>query len=270
MRRLKPELKRALVSGASSGLGKAFAEALHSQGIEVHGMGRSAERLKPVAGVHPVEVDLFEEHNWHEWYSALEASRGGFDILINCAGGAVMGEYGDLQVGDIEKQMRLMLSVPASLSQAAMCAMRERGHGYIVNVASLAGDLPIPYLAPYNACKAGLGTLSRSLMLEHPSEAPWIIDLRPGDYRTPFNQSIVRRSRGKAWESVFFEMLEKHIEAGPETDRVVRDLLCALSRQRHQSIASGSFFQSRIALFFGRCLPWRVFQRFIRNYYQLH
>jgi len=269
MRGIDGDIKRALVTGASSGLGKAIAEALMAQGVEVWGVGRNAERLEAMDGLHPVLADLTESMDWQAWYEKLDAEQGGFDLVVNNAGSAVLGRFEHLKAEDIEAQFRLLLSVPAALSQAALTAMRQRGRGYLVNMSSLAGDMPIPYMAPYNASKSALGTLSRSLMLEHPQGPPWIIDLRPGDFRTPFNQSIQRTESGEAWEASYFKQLDAHLEQAPSEVVLVHHLVKALQRSRHQSLACGSFFQSRIALFFGRCLAWRVFSRFIRRYYKL-
>lgn len=151
----------ALVTGASSGIGAAFAHHLTDQGWHVIGVGRDRARLDELAdttGADVLAADLLTETGIAAVQSRVEA---GVELLVNNAGYTTYGNFADLDLEAELGMLALHAEVPIRLSHAASRTM-QRG-GRIINIASLAGLNPAPGLASYAASKSALITFSQSL-----------------------------------------------------------------------------------------------------------
>jgi short-subunit dehydrogenase len=147
-----------------------------------------------------------------------------------------------------------MLGTVLLLSHHAYRSMRSRNRGCLVNVSSIAADFPLPYMSGYNVAKAGLSALSESLMFETRGSGVRVIDFRPGDYRTDFNQAMHKDTLNKRTQRAW-ECLEANLASAPEPERAARDLRRAVLANRSAVVRSGSFFQARLAPFMARLLP---------------
>lgn len=270
---------QAFLTGASGGLGRAFAEKLLSNGVRVWGTARDAGRLTELASRYPalftpVILDLADPVAGELAFQRAAKSAGGaFDLLINNAGYGVFGAFDVTNFSIWEGQLATMLATTLRLTHTALRGMRSRDHGCIVNVSSLAVEFPLPYMTGYNVAKAGLSAFSESLIVETRGSGIRVIDFRPGDFRTEFNQAMQSVSpvsiapntpAARAWFA-----LEKNIKAAPLPDRAAADLHRALLRNRNGTVRSGSFFQARLAPFAARLLPSNMRRRIAAAYFEL-
>lgn len=254
--------RAALVTGASAGLGRAFAEMLLAEGIEVWGTSRRPETLPTAVRFHPVAYDLAGGDAASEALVAqVEQESGGLDLLVHNAGFGVFGGILDRPLATWRTQLDEMLGGSLALNRAALAAMAPRRRGAIVNITSMAVEFPIPFLSGYNVAKAGLAALSESLMLEASGAGITVIDFRPGDYRTGFNQPMFASLPVSASPRVaqVARRLDATLAAAPLPARAARDLRHALRRGRSGVVRSGSFFQTVIAPLGARLAPlsWR-------------
>jgi len=276
------------VTGASTGLGAAFAQMLLDEGVCVWGTARDASRLESLAAANPnftpVVLDLADgdaaERAFNE--AAAEAgeggdqcvSAGGFDIVINNAGYSVFGNFAETDFTHWQAQLEVMLVNTARLAHAALRSWHERGNqpAALVNVSSLAAEFPLPFQAGYNVVKAGLSALTESLIVETAGTDVMVIDLRPGDYRTNFESSVIRPGRevtDAAARSATAPPRQKKQPAaerqhavwggfaammgsGPPPEHAARCLRRALLRRRSGTLRCGRFFQVVLAPFFVR------------------
>ena len=259
---------RALITGASSGLGLAFSKALIAEGVEVWGTSRNPEALDRVDNFNPVLLDLLEEQDLTDWFLKLDESVGGFDVVINNAGFAVLGDSASLGSSRIQSQLKVLLEGPLAIGTAAVSKMRKRNQGCVVNVSSVAADMWIPYLSVYSAAKAGLSAFSQSLMLESPTKPPWIIDFKPGDYQTSFNKNLKRIEVSTDVEKMW-DQLEANMAGSPEVSLAARYLVVSLKKFRHDTQYSGTFVQSKVATVLSRLLPNVMKRKLLRRYYHL-
>jgi short-subunit dehydrogenase len=262
----------ALVTGASSGLGRAFAEMLRAEGVRVWGTSRAGPSGLVLAGIVPVALDLADPADAVAAYDRAAAeAEGGFDLVVNNAGYGVFGEFAATDAAVWEAQLSAMLVTTALLAHRAYSAMRSRGRGALVNVSSLAVEFPLPFMSGYNAAKAGLSALSASLVFESRRTGVSVIDFRPGDYRTAFNQAMQAvhppssprpRSLDRAWRA-----LQTNLDAAPPPARAAVDLRRALLRRRRGVVRSGSFFQARLAPALARLAPERLLRAALARYF---
>jgi short-subunit dehydrogenase len=275
-RRVSDLHRTAFVTGAGSGLGRAFASMLLAEGVRVWGTSRNPEGLAgafPRGAFTPVRLDLADGAKAVEAFRGAATEAGGaFDIVVNNAGYGVFGEFASAEMDAWAAHVDAVLMTTVRLSHAAYGPMRARGRGCLVNVSSLAAEFPLPYMSGYNVAKAGLSALSESLIFESRGTGVTVIDFRPGDYRTAFNDAMKSQSTpglagarpahaDSAWAS-----LEAHLRSSPPPERAAADLRRALLRGRSATVRSGSVFQARIAPLFARISPALV-QRAARDRY---
>lgn len=182
----------ALVTGASAGLGRVFAERLARAGHDLVLVARDRARLaelgRDLENAHGgraevLPVDLVTATGRER---AAERVSRGIDYLVNNAGFGTAGEFARLPVGRELEQIELNVVALSRLTRAALPPMLERKRGRIVNVASLAGLAPGPYTATYSATKAFVISLTESLAEEARPGGVRLMALCPGFTRTEF------------------------------------------------------------------------------------
>ncbi len=271
---LSSRYRHAFITGASGGLGLAFAKMLLAEGIRVTGTARDVARLAALAKdarFTPLALDLADaavaERAFRE--AEVAAGEGGFDLVINNAGYGLFGAFTGVDFVVWQAQVDALLGATARLSHAGLRSMLPRKRGTLVNVSSLAVEFPLPFMSGYNMAKAGLSALSESLIFETRGTGVTVIDLRPGDYRTAFNQAMQPTAHLKASDprlASAWRELESHLATAPLAVAAARDLRRALLRGCSGTVRSGSFFQARIAPFFSRLAPARVRRAIIARY----
>jgi len=187
--------RRALVTGASAGIGEAFARRLARDAYDLVLVARRKERLEALSR------ELAERHGARVQVQAADlatpeglaevvatASTPALDLLVNNAG---FGTVGPLAAQDAQREAReIRLNVLAlhQLTLAALPEMLARGHGAIINVSSLAGEIASPYSATYAATKAFVTRLSEAVYEEVKDSGVLVQALLPGFTRTEFQQ----------------------------------------------------------------------------------
>src|ERR1043165_4866216 len=197
--------KTALVTGASSGIGKAFAELLAQKGYAVVVTARRGDRLDALAAelkqkynvaTQTIVADLAQPNASQQIASEL-ASRGlKIDFLVNNAGCGVSGSYDSVPWSDHEKFMQVMVTAVLDLTYRLLPAMIERGWGRIINVASVAGMVPAPAgHTLYGASKAFLIRMSEALSQENKSKGVNVTALCPGFTMSEFHDVLGTRDK---------------------------------------------------------------------------
>ncbi|MBH53256.1 MAG: hypothetical protein CMI18_02795 [Opitutaceae bacterium] len=269
MPKLGEVYSKALITGAGSGLGKAFSEALIDNGIAVWGTSRNPETFEKEGILTGVELDLNKERDLPAWFEHWDDQAGGFDILINNAGYGSFADFADLPSQELENQIQILLQSPLLLAQTAVRRFRERKKGCVVNVSSVAGELWIPYFSIYNAAKAGLSVFSQSLMSENPDSSPWVVDFRPADYKTNFNRNTKIAPNQSTSVAAVWNRLVELLGKAPVPEKAAHDLLSAIGKFSHCTCYSGSFFQTKIAPLTSRLFPKSLKRAILRHYFRL-
>ena len=185
--------QRALITGASSGIGRATAIALAQAGQDLVLVSRSPEKLADLAReladtgvqVKTLALDLAALAQVKPALEAAIADIGPIDILINNAGMGYTGPLATLPLEDWQRVMDLNLTSVLLCMQAVLPGMRDRGSGTILNIASVAAYNAFPDWGAYSVSKAGLVTLSRILAAEERNHGIRVTVVAPGAVNTP-------------------------------------------------------------------------------------
>lgn len=184
--------QRALITGASSGIGKATALAFAQAGVDVALVGRSQSRLKSVAqaaiqlGVQAqiYPFDLANVEQVQEQIHAITQDFGPVDILVNNAGMGYTAELVDTSLADWQSVINLNLTSVFQCIQGILPSMRTRQRGTIINVVSIAGRQAFAGWGAYCASKFGLMGLSKTLAAEERTHGIRVTALCPGSVNT--------------------------------------------------------------------------------------
>jgi NAD(P)-dependent dehydrogenase (short-subunit alcohol dehydrogenase family) len=270
MKKLGDIYRTALITGGTSGLGLAFSKMLAGEGVKVVSVSRNPDLLPKVEGLTGVSLDLANMASVSDFVEGYLVEPGVPDLLVNNAGYGAFYEWSVFPENEIVRQIDVLLSAPIRLCRAFAPKMAERGSGGIVNVSSIAGMFPLPYMPLYNAAKAGLSAFSASLALEY-KDVPFVTDFRLGDFRTNFNEAVKKESvpgndsrPGQAWSQI-----EKQLDSSPDPIVAARVLRRVLRRRQCGIVYSGGFFQVRLAPLLFRIVPSWVVYAFLRNRYKL-
>jgi short-subunit dehydrogenase len=267
-------MSRIFLTGASSGIGSAIAEALVAAGHEVWGTSRDLSRIQKLPRLHPVKLDLLSPQSIDEAFNAAVAKAGHIDVLINNAGAGHFGPAESLPIDVVENQFQLLVFAHIRLMQRAMSAMRGRGGGLIINVTSLASRLPVPFMAAYNAAKAAMAAYSMSIQLELPDTQVRVVDLQPADICTEFNDTVIKSNKNdpryEAKLATTWSTVEANMNAAPKPELVARRVLALIEQKNPPSrVTVGATFQSKIAPLIFRFLPQRVRIWGLKRYYKI-
>ena len=183
----------ALVTGASSGIGREIAERFADDGAEVVVCSREQDNVDPVAdGIEDaggsalaVECDVRERDSVEALVEATVEEFGGLDTLVNNAGASFMANFEGISENGWKTIVDINLHGTYHCTQAAGEVMREAGGGTIVNFASVAGQEGAPYMSHYAAAKAGVVNLTSTLAYEWADDGIRVNCIAPGFVATP-------------------------------------------------------------------------------------
>lgn len=212
----------ALVTGASSGIGEVFARELAARGMHLVLAARREERLRALAAelhaTHGIEsavipIDLAEPGAATRLWERAARGRA-IHLLINNAGFGAQGRFNEIPLERQTAMVHLNCTAVMELAHLALPAMRERGEGGIINVASGAAFQPIPLLATYAASKAFVLSLSESLWAENRKRGVHVLALCPGTTPTGFQREAgISRTEGAPGVTSAGEVVDAALKA---------------------------------------------------------
>jgi NAD(P)-dependent dehydrogenase (short-subunit alcohol dehydrogenase family) len=192
--------RTALVTGASSGMGKDIAKRLIQDGFQVYAAARTVEKMADLArlGAQPLRLDISNDAEIETAVDRILAETGGVDVLVNNAGFGLYGPIEEITLAEARYQFEVNLFGVARLTQLLLPAMRAREAGTIVNITSMGGKIYSLLGGWYHATKHALEGWSDCLRLELAPFGINVVIIEPGVIETGFgdaaSRSLVKRS----------------------------------------------------------------------------
>ncbi len=194
----------AIITGASRGIGAEYARAFAKRGYSLLLVARDKERLqhlaKETSRTHDVEIiteslDLSMPNAAHQLFASARDCHSHVDVLVNNAGFGMYGEFANMPLPQIQEMLQLHINAAVESTRLFLPSMIERQAGAIINMASVAGFFPIPFMAEYAATKAFLISFSEALAEEVRSSGVLIQACCPGYTKTDFHDTAGHRPR---------------------------------------------------------------------------
>lgn len=263
--------KTAIVTGASSGIGRTVAEALARAGFTVFGTSRRTTGNGP-AQVSMLTCDVTDDESVDALVAAVLSQTGRIDVLVNNAGIGLIGGAEESSIGQVQALFDVNLFGVVRVTNAVLPAMRRRGQGRIVNIGSILGLIPTPYSAHYSATKHALEGYSESLDHEVRSFNIRVSLIEPANTRSDFEQNalepdamLTEYDRARTGASALTrEMVSTGDDPKVVADAVLRAVTDARPRRRYTAGKTAC----QVSLL-RRFVPTAMFDRTLRKQMRL-
>ncbi|MEX3100445.1 oxidoreductase [Streptomyces sp. ST1015] len=262
----------ALVTGASSGIGEATALAFVEAGFEVIGTSRNTAKVTPRAGVTFLDLDVSSDDSVTELVRQVIDRFGRIDVLVNNAG---IGSSGATEESSLAQHRRVLdvnvLGV-VRMTKAVLPHMRAQGSGRIVNLSSIYGFMPQPYMAAYIASKHAVEGYSESVDHEVREHGVRVLLVEPGGTSTAFEGNLVQPDTPlpvyERQRRTVDRAVAEAVNGGDAPAVVARAVVTAATTRRPRLRTTAGPFARRLSLL-RRVAPARVFDQQIRKFNRL-
>lgn len=268
--------RTALVTGATSGIGRATARRLLDRGYRVVGTCRDPDKAPDSArldGLRLRPLDLRDKYSIDGFLGALEAEDVHVDILVNNAAESQSGPLEEIPLGAVERVFQVNVLGPVHLTQRLLPAMRERGYGRVVMISSMLASFPLAYRSTYVASKAAIEAFATAARFEMSPFGVWLTTVEPGSVRTGISSRRTRYLRADSPHTAPFKRMLKTLDAnereGIAPERVARTIVDAVAERAPLSLYTvGSNAGTVFAL--RRVLPRGAVERVVGRMYGVH
>ncbi|CAM4064509.1 SDR family oxidoreductase [Flavobacterium antarcticum] len=265
--------KVVLITGGSSGIGKAIGEFLHHKGFTVYGTSRNPERISNA--IFPLlQLDVRNAESIQAAVAQIIKISGRVDVVINNAGVGITGPLEEIPMQEIKNNFETNFFGPIDVMKAVLPQMRLQKSGLIINITSIAGYMGLPYRSVYSASKGALELISEALRMEVKSFGITITNVAPGDFATNiaagrFHAPLIK---GSAYEKTYGKTLatmDEHVTQGSnpnEMAEAIFKIIQSPSPKIHYKI--GSFLQ-KFSIVLKRILPDKQYEKMLMKHYKL-
>ena len=270
--------KAVLITGCSTGIGRATAERLASRGWNVYATARKVESIADLAsrGCKTLALDVCEEASMRAAVATVERAEGAVGVLINNAGYGLEGAFEEVPMTDIRRQFETNVFGLIAMTKLVLPAMRRQRWGRIVNLSSMGGKLTFPGGAYYHATKHAVEALSDALRFEVKGFGIDVIVIEPGPIKTRFGDTAAggiaapKDSPYAAFNVVLQKQIREAYEGGPMArfaappeavaETIEKAISAAGPRTRYKVTLA-----ARVLMGLRRILPDRAFDAFLRT-----
>ena len=185
--------KAVLITGCSTGIGRATAERLTRRGHTVYATARNADSIADLeaVGARTLALDVTDEDSMRAAVAAVEEAEGAVGALVNNAGYSQSGALESVSLDDVRRQFETNVFGLLRMSQLVLPGMRRQGHGRIVNLSSMGGKMTFPGGGTYHATKHAVEAISDAMRFEVAGFGVEVVVIEPGLIRTSFAQTAV-------------------------------------------------------------------------------
>lgn len=260
-----------LVTGASSGIGRACALALAQQGHRVYGTSRAPHDED--SGFTMLRMDVTDTASVQTAVQTLLDREGRIDVVVNNAGIGYGGAIEDTAIEEAHAIFETNFFGVLRVCRAVLPTMRVQGSGTIINISSIGGLISLPFQSLYSASKYALEGMSESLRMEVKRFGVHVVLVEPGDTRTQFTAN--RRSTQAAEESPVYREAYRRTRARFEADErngvppetVARTVVRIIATPRPKVRYAVGLFHQKLAILVKRLVPSGLFERIMMMVY---
>ncbi len=224
-----PGQRVVLVTGASSGVGQSTARLLAQRGYRVLGTSRNPPGAGDTPGVTMLPLDVRSDDSVATCLSSVSRLADRLDILVNSAGYELAGALEELSLDEAKAQFETNFFGVVRMVKAVLPLMRRQKHGQIINVSSLAGLSPVPFMGIYSASRFALDGYTEALRLEVKPFKIRVSQIEVGFLRTPMmnNRQVAagRIAEYDAWRQRAYDAIRAFEEKGPGPELVADTIL---------------------------------------------
>lgn len=260
--------KVAIVTGASSGIGKATAIRLHHEGYEVFAGARRVERMQDLQmqGIHVHKLDVTDPASNAAFVKDVQTQASRIDLIVNSAGYGSQGALEDVATSEAKNQFDVNVFGLMNLTQLVLPIMRAQHSGKIVNISSVGGQIYSPLAGWYYASKHALETLSDSLRMEVKRFGIDVIIIEPGGTKTEWGKVAMDKLKEQTpADSAYRDLAEAYAAGGfrgfNTTPEQIAALIWKAVTARRPKTRYQPDFAMKMLVIAARKLSYRMFDR---------
>ena len=265
--------KVVLVTGASSGIGKAIGEYLQNKGFIVYGTSRNPSKYKD-ATLKLLTLDVSDENSIKETVSEIIKKEGKLDVLINNAGKGITGPVEETPIEEIKKAFDTNFFGVINVCNGVLPEMRKQQKGLIINISSIAGYMGLPYRGMYSASKSAISIYSEVLSLETKQFGITVVDVAPGDFATNiaagrYHTPLFENSNYKKHYAKVLKQIDDEVDTGLQPEVMAKAIYKIILKRKPKVRYRVGTFMQRYAIHIKRLLPDRFYEKILMKHYKL-
>jgi short-subunit dehydrogenase len=268
-----------LITGASSGIGKALAGYLSQKGYKVYGTSRkqtsndqATVKTDGNSGfLKMIRLDVCSDESVTKAVNLVLETEGKIDILINNAGSGIAGAVEDTTAAEALTQFEVTFFGVLRMCREVLPGMRRQGKGLIINIGSVAGLFAIPFQSMYSASKYALEAMTEALRMETKPLGIRVVLVEPGDTKTGFTEK--RQYVAAARDSIYWERCSKSVRNMAQSEQKAPEpkaILTVVERminQKNPPVRVVVGFDYKLMAFAKRLAPARVIEYIVPKMY---
>lgn len=265
--------KIVLITGGSSGIGKAIGEFLHHKGFVVYGTSRNPQKISN--SVFPLlALDVRNTESIAHCVAEVIRVSGRIDVVVNNAGVGIAGPIEEIPTEEMKANFETNFFGPIEVIKTVLPQMRAQQSGLIINITSIAGYMGLPYRGIYSASKGALSIVTEALRMETKTFGIRIADIAPGDFATNiaagrYHAPVIP---GSAYEIPYGETLrtmDTHVDSGSNPEEMAQAVYAIINDPNPKVHYKVGIFMQKFSIMLKRMLPDKVYEKLLMNHYKL-
>jgi short-subunit dehydrogenase len=262
-----------LVTGASSGIGKAIATFLQAKGYRVFGTSRNPKNIESFS-FEMIALDVLKVPTIEQAVAYIIKKEGKLDVLLNNAGMGITGPIEDTPTDEMRNVFDTNLFGAIDVMKAVLPHMRKQKSGTIINVTSIAGYMGLPFRGLYSASKGALELVSEATSMEVKNLGINVVNVAPGDFATNiatgrYHTPVLENSAYKDKYQKSLDLMDAHVDGGMNPIEMAKIVYKIINTKRPKLHYKASGFLGKFSIVLKRILPDRMYQKLLMNHYKL-
>jgi short-subunit dehydrogenase len=265
--------KVVLITGGSSGIGKAVGEFLTQKGFIVYGTSRNANMIKE----HPfklVSLDVNDTETISTAVNEVISKEGRLDILINNAGMGITGPIEETPTNEMRNVFNTNFFGAIDVMKAVLPQMRVQKSGLIINVTSIAGYMGLPFRGIYSATKGALEIATEAIRMEVKTFGIKVTNIAPGDFATNiasgrYHTPVFENSPYKETYQSNLDLMNTHVDSGSDPIEMAKEIYKIINTSNPRVHYRVGDFLQKFSIFLKKVLPDTIYEKMLMNHYKL-
>jgi short-subunit dehydrogenase len=265
--------KVVLITGASSGIGKAIATFLVEKGYKVYGTSRNP-KLTADFSFKLIALDVLKIDTIASAVAFIIKKEGRLDVLINNAGMGITGPIEETPTDEMRAVFNTNLFGAIDVMKGVLPQMRKQNSGTIINVTSIAGYMGLPYRGVYSATKGALEIITEATSMEVKNFGIKVVNIAPGDFTTNiaegrYHTPVFENSAYKKKYQANLDLMNTHVNDGMDPLEMAKAVFKIIHTKKPKIHYKVGGFMEKFSIVLKRILPDRLYEKILMQHYKL-
>lgn len=265
--------KVVLITGASSGIGKAIATFLVAKGCKVYGTSRNPKHTAEFS-FELIALDVLKIDTIASAVAFVIKKEGRLDVLVNNAGMGITGPIEDTPTDEMRAVFNTNLFGAIDVMKGVLPQMRKQNSGTIINVTSIAGYMGLPYRGVYSATKGALEIITEATSMEIKNFNINLVNIAPGDFSTNiaagrYHTPVFANSAYKNNYQANLDLMNSHVDDGMDPLEMAKAVFKIIHTKKPKIHYKVGGFMEKFSIVLKRILPDRLYEKILMQHYKL-